>query len=131
MTEDVDTSGSVSPFDREDLGPWLTDPAKIGQWDALIVHKLDRLTRSMVDFIALLDWCRENGKTVISVSESFDFSTAHGRMLAQPLAMFAEFERSRIGERRADHARKARGLARWDGRSVPPGSPIRSIEPET
>jgi DNA invertase Pin-like site-specific DNA recombinase len=87
-----------------------------------MVHKLDRLTRSLVDFIALLDWCKSHGKTVISVSESLDFSTAHGRMFAQLLAMFAEFERSRIGERRADHARKARELARWDGRSVPTGS---------
>jgi DNA invertase Pin-like site-specific DNA recombinase len=136
MTEDVDTSGSVSPFERDDLGLWLTDPAKIGQWDALAVHKLDRLTRSLVDFIALLDWCKAHGKTVISVSESLDFSTAHGRMFAQLLAMFAEFERSRISERRADHARKARELARWDGRSIPTGyQPVKvnnhhELEPE-
>lgn len=136
MTEDVDTSGSISPFDREDLGAWLNDPARIGQWDALTVHKLDRLTRSLVDFITLLDWCKTHGKTVISVSESLDFSTAHGRMFAQLLAMFAEFERSRIGERRADHARKAWELARWDGRAVPTGyRPVKvnshyELEPE-
>ena len=109
-------------FRHDDLGPWLTDPDKVRRWDAIMVHKLDRLTRSLIDFIALLDWCKAHGKTFISVSESLDFSTAHGRMFAQLLAMFAEFERSRISERRADHARKARELARWDGRAVPTGS---------
>jgi hypothetical protein len=51
-------------------------PGQVGQLDALVVHKLDRLTRSLVDCIALPDWCKAHGKTVFSVSESLDFSSA-------------------------------------------------------
>jgi site-specific DNA recombinase len=120
-TEDVDVSGKVSPFDRPELGPWLTKPELIEQWDAIMVAKLDRLSRSMFDFMALLNWCRQNGKTVISVSESLDFSTPIGRMFAQLLAMFAEFQRGRIGERRAEAASKLRSEARWGGGRVPYG----------
>ena len=36
-------SGSISPFDRKDPGPWRTDPAKVDQWDAIIVAKGDRV----------------------------------------------------------------------------------------
>ena len=43
VTEDTDVSGAVAPADREGLGPWLTDPARIAQWDGLMVAKLDRL----------------------------------------------------------------------------------------
>lgn len=121
ITEDVDVSGKVSPFERAGLGPWLTEPDKIAQWDAIMVAKLDRLTRSMFDFLGLLNWCRDNGKTIISVSESLDFSTPNGRMYAQLLAMFAEFERERIGERRKEAAGKLRSEARWGGGRVPYG----------
>lgn len=121
ITEDVDVSGKVSPFDRPELGPWLTEPDKIAQWDAIMVAKLDRLSRSMMDFLTLLDWCKRNGKTIISVGESLDFSTAHGRMFAQLLAMFADFERERIGERRAEAAVKLRSEARWGGGRRPYG----------
>ena len=82
MTCDTDVSGSVSPFEREDLGPWLTDPDKIAQWDYLIFTKLDRLTRSLIDFDAIVNWCDKNGKTVVSISESIDLSSYVGRMLA-------------------------------------------------
>ena len=34
---DLDVSGAVNPFERKSLGPWLTDPVKVGQWDVLIV----------------------------------------------------------------------------------------------
>src|SRR5258707_13400690 len=48
-------SGMPPRFRHDDLGPWLTDPDKVRRWDAIMVHKLDRLTRSLIDFIALLD----------------------------------------------------------------------------
>src|SRR4051794_21470514 len=63
-TEDTEVSGAVSPFLRESLGPWLTDPAKISQWDILIVAKIDRLTRSLSDFDELVSWLDRNNKTL-------------------------------------------------------------------
>jgi site-specific DNA recombinase len=116
--EDTDTSGAISPFERKELGPWLTDPELIAQWDVLIVAKLDRLSRSIIDFGTLLKWCQEHGKTIISVAESLDFGTAAGRMFANLLIMFAQFERERMSERRSEAAAKLRRLAHWNGGTV-------------
>ena len=118
---DNDISGAISPFDREDLGPWLTDPAKIAQWDVLIVPKLDRLTRSLFDFADFVKWADVHGKLLISVSEGIDLSTPAGRMIANVLIAFAQFERERTGERRAEAAEKLRALGRWNGGRVPYG----------
>jgi site-specific DNA recombinase len=118
VAQDVDVSGAVSPFQRADLGPWLTDPDKIAQWDTLIVAKLDRLSRSLIDFAGLLKWCQAHGKVIVSVSESLDFGTAAGRLMAQILMMFAEFERERMSERRADAAVKIRSNGHYGGGST-------------
>jgi DNA invertase Pin-like site-specific DNA recombinase len=119
--QDLDVSGAVDPFKRDGLGPWLTDPSKIAQWDGLMVAKLDRLSRSLLDFAILLKWCESHGKTIISVSEGIDFSTAMGRMFAQILIMFAEFERARMSERRAEAKVKLDQVARWGGGTLPYG----------
>lgn len=115
VTEDVDVSGSISPFERDDLGPWLTDPEKRAQWDTIIVAKLDRLTRSLKHFNDFREWCDANGKTIVSVAESLDLGTATGRMFANLLAMFAEFERERISERRQEAGQKLRTAGYCDG----------------
>lgn len=121
ITEDTDISGSISPFARDGLGPWLTDPEKIVQWDILIVAKLDRLTRSLKHFDELVEWLDAHGKTLVSVSESLDLSTSTGRMFANLLAMFAQFERERIGERRREAGIKLRELGWWQGGMPPYG----------
>ena len=118
---DLNVSGSVSPFERSDLGPWLTDPAKVVQWDGIIVAKLDRLTRSLTHFDEFRDWCDRHGKTIISVGESIDLSTPHGRMFANLLAMFAQFERERMGERRKEAAARIAEQGGWDGGLIPFG----------
>jgi site-specific DNA recombinase len=115
MTEDTDVSGSISPFERADLGPWLTDPDLIAEWDVLIVAKLDRLTRSLKHFDELIAWLDQHGKTLVSVSESLDLSTSIGRMFANLLAMFAQFERERIGERRREAGVTLRENGWWQG----------------
>lgn len=139
VTEDTDISGSVSPFLREGLGPWLTDPAKVAQWDVLIVAKLDRLTRSLSDFDELVGWLDRNNKTLVSVSESIDLSTSTGRMFCNLLAMFAQFERERMSERRKDAANKIRENGWWAGFGYPYGTkPVKvadhweiEIDPDT
>ena len=49
---DLDVSGSVSPFERPGLGPWLRAD-RLDIWDAICVARLDRLTRSLFDFVTL------------------------------------------------------------------------------
>jgi site-specific DNA recombinase len=118
---DLDLSGSISPFERPELGPWLTDPDMIAQWDGIVVSKIDRLSRSLLDFEVFLRWCDDHGKALISVSEGFDLSTPIGRLIAKLLMMFAEFERERMRERRSEAAEKLRALGRWNGGKAPYG----------
>jgi site-specific DNA recombinase len=120
ITVDTDVSGAVSPFERDGLGPWLREPL-VSQWDVLMVAKLDRLTRSLSHFDQFRQWCDDNGKTIVSVSESIDLSTSIGRMFANLLAMFAQFERERMSERRKEAADKAKLDGRFDGRKAPFG----------
>jgi site-specific DNA recombinase len=129
VTVDTDISGSVSPFLREGLGPWLTEPDKIKQWDVLIVAKVDRLTRSLSDFDDMVGWLDKHGKTLISVSESLDLSTPNGRMFANLLAMFAQFERERMSERRLEAAVKIRENGWWAGFGYPYGTrPVKKTD---
>ncbi len=121
VSEDTDVSGKVSPFKRRQLGPWLTDPALIGQWDVLVTAKLDRATRSVVDLGALVEFCETRGKSYASVAESIDLTGAAGRMVANVIIAMAQFERERIGERRKESARYLRQSGRWDGGMVPYG----------
>lgn len=77
---------------------------------AVLVTKLDRLSRNLRDVLALLDLCQRTDTALLSASESLDTSSAVGRMLVHLLGTFAEFERGRIGERTADvleHKRKS------------------------
>ena len=114
-TEDADVKGSVSPFDRPGLGPWLTDPNLIGRWDYLIVQKLDRISRSVIDFANLLVWLHDNGKAIVSLDGEVDTSTATGWLHVQIVITFAEFERRRMSERQLDAKRKDRANGVWGG----------------
>lgn len=77
ITEDTDVSGSIAPQDRDGLGPWLSS-GKVGQWDVLAVAELDRVSRPLLDFASLLEWCQANGKALVSVAEGLDFGTRPG-----------------------------------------------------
>lgn len=115
ITEDTDVSGSISPFERAELGPWLTDPKLIAKWDTLMVAKLDRLSRSVLDFGELLKWCKANGKNIVTLDGEVNTDTATGWLHVQIVITFAEFERRRMSERRADASRKIASNAGWHG----------------
>jgi DNA invertase Pin-like site-specific DNA recombinase len=102
---DLDVSGAVSPFDRPGLGPWLRDD-RLALWDGIIVAKLDRLTRSLLDFVSLTAWLEARGKVLICLDPPLDLSTPAGRAFASITATFAEFERETMGQRVADAYRK-------------------------
>ena len=58
----------------------------------IIIIKLDRVSRRIVDFAELLKVLSDNNCALISINESFDFSTAWGKLIASILMIFAEFE---------------------------------------
>jgi len=92
---DLDISGAVSPFDRPGLGPWLKDD-RLDEWDAICVAKLDRLTRSLFDFVTLISWLEAQGKTLFCIDPMLDLTTSAGRAFASITATFAQFERETI-----------------------------------
>jgi len=89
--------------------------------DCVVVYKLDRLSRSMRDFLNLLDLFDRHDVSFVSVSQSFDTSTPIGKMTLNLLASFGEFERHVISERTRDKMRAARRRGRWTGGMPPLG----------
>lgn len=120
VAEDLDVSATkFSPFNRPNLGPWLTEPDKIAQWDVLVVWRLDRLVRSSKDLADLLAWCQENGKNFVSATEGFDLSTPFGKAMATIIAALGELEADTVSVRVADAHRALRTTDRLPS-GVPP-----------
>jgi site-specific DNA recombinase len=117
---DLDVSGAVSPWERPGLGPWLTDD-RLSVWDGLCVAKLDRLTRSLIDFVTLMSWLEARGKTLVCLDPQLDLTTPSGRAFAQTLVSFAEYERETIAARVRDAWHKLRTDGQYAGGQVPFG----------
>jgi DNA invertase Pin-like site-specific DNA recombinase len=73
-----------------------------GDADILIVSRLDRLTRSLLDFAGIVKRAEKHGWTLVAIEQGFDLSKAEGKLLAGILATFAEFERDLISARTKD-----------------------------
>jgi len=71
--------------------------------DILVTTKLDRLSRNLLDLLQVIKFIENNNCNYVSATESFDTSTAAGRMVLHLLGVFAEFERGRISERVTDN----------------------------
>ena len=86
--------------------------ASMGRGDALVVSRLDRLSRSLVDFSAILERARRGRWSVVALDLGVDTSTAAGEAMVNVLMTFAQFERRLIGERIAE-ALAAKRAAGW------------------
>lgn len=73
-----------------------------GDADGLIVAKLDRLSRSVVDFASLLERARRKGWSLVALDLGVDTSTPSGEMMANVVISFAQYERRLIGQRTKD-----------------------------
>ena len=83
--------------------------------DVVAVYRLDRLSRSLVDFAGLMRDFEERGVAFVSVTERFDTSTPMGRMVLNLLATFAQFERETIAQRTRDKVGASRRRGMWTG----------------
>lgn len=98
---DPGVSGAVAPADR----PGLTDAlAAVGPGRAgvLMVAKLDRLTRTLLDFALLMQRSQREGWALVTLDLGVDTSTPQGELMANVFATFAQFERRLIGQRTKD-----------------------------
>jgi DNA invertase Pin-like site-specific DNA recombinase len=84
--------------------------------DAIVVWRLDRWGRSLVDLITTLQELQELGVGFISLHEALDFTTPTGRAMAGMLAVFAEFERGILRERVKAGIAEARRRGKQHGR---------------
>jgi DNA invertase Pin-like site-specific DNA recombinase len=92
-----------------------------GRADALVVAKLDRLSRSMLDFTALMAKAQTQGWALVALDCALDTTTPAGEAMANVLATFAQFERRLIGQRTREAlaAKRAQGVKLGRPRKVP------------
>lgn len=114
---DHGVSGAIK--NRRSLERLMRD---LGPGDVLVVWKLDRLSRSTLHLLQLMEDFRQNGIDLIVLTQGIDTTTATGRMIFGHLAVFAEFEREQIRERTKAGmaAAKARGVHIGRPRAIPP-----------
>lgn len=87
---------------------------RIGPGDTLVVYKMDRLARSLIQLLSIMAMLESRGASFRSLTESIETSTPAGRLFLQMLGSFAEFERSLIKERVVAGQRAARERGqRW------------------
>ncbi len=109
---------SGGTLERPALQRLLADVAA-GAIDIIVVYKVDRLTRSLLDFSRLVEAFDTAGTSFVSVTQSFNTTTSMGRLTLNMLLSFAQFEREVTAERIRDKiaASKAKGM--WMG-GIPP-----------
>lgn len=83
--------------------------------DCIVVYKYDRLSRSLADFMKLLEILDKHHVTFVAVTQPFDTRTSAGRFMVHMLLNFAQFEREMIAERTRDKMRAARRKGKWIG----------------
>jgi site-specific DNA recombinase len=94
--------------------------------DAIVVYKIDRLSRSLMNFAKLVEVFDRNAVTFVSVTQSFNTTTSMGRLTLNILLSFAQFEREVIGERIRDKFAASRRKGMWMGGWAPLGYDIKS-----
>jgi site-specific DNA recombinase len=84
-----------------------------------VVYKVDRLSRSLLDFARIMEILDKHGATFVSVTQPFNTTTSMGRLTLNVLLSFAQFERETIAERTRDKMHAARRKGKWIG-----GNPV-------
>ena len=104
--------------------PALAD-VEAGLIDVIVVYKIDRLSRSLMDFARLVEIFDRNQVTFVSVTQSFNTTTSMGRLTLNILLSFAQFEREVIGEVIRDKVAASRKRGMWMGGYVLLGYDVR------
>ncbi|WP_374681452.1 recombinase family protein [Accumulibacter sp.] len=116
----IDPGFSGGNLERPGLKRLVAD-IEAGKIDVVVVYKIDRLTRSLVDFSRLIEVFERHKVSFVAVTQQFNTTTSMGRLMLNVLLSFAQFEREVTGERIRDKiaASKAKGM--WMGGPLPLG----------
>lgn len=126
LVPDYYDDGGVSggTLERPALKRLLAD-IEAGQVDVVVVYKIDRLSRSLMDFARLVEVFDRHSVTFVSVTQSFNTTTSMGRLTLNILLSFAQFEREVIGERIRDKVAASRKRGIWMGGWAPLGYDVK------
>jgi site-specific DNA recombinase len=86
-----------------------------GKVDAVVVYKVDRLSRSLMDFARLIGTFEKYKVSFVSVTQQFNTGSSMGRLVLNVLLSFAQFEREIISERTRDKIAATRRKGKWAG----------------
>jgi site-specific DNA recombinase len=100
--------------DRPGLQKLLAD-IDAGRVDCVVVYKVDRLSRSLLDFAQMMSRFERQKVAFVSVTQQFNTATSMGRLVLNVLLSFAQFEREIIGERTRDKIAATRRKGKWAG----------------
>jgi len=109
-----DGAQSGGTLDRPALKRLLAD-VEADRVNCVVVHRIDRLSRSLLDFGRLMELFERHGVALVSITQRLDSSSSMGRLTLNMLLSFAQFEREIIGERTRDKVRAARRRGKWTG----------------
>ena len=126
LVPDYYDDGGVSggTLERPALKRLLAD-IEAGRVDVVVVYKIDRLSRSLMDFARLVEVFDRHSVTFVSVTQSFNTTTSMGRLTLNVLLSFAQFEREVIGERIRDKVAASRKKGIWMGGWAPLGYDVK------
>src|SRR5438105_2637713 len=103
----------------------LLEDIKQGKLDAVVVYKVDRLTRSLADFAKIIEIFDSHEVSFVSVTQQFNTTSSMGRLTLNVLLSFAQFEREVTGERIRDKIAASKRKGMWMGGKVPLGYDLR------
>jgi len=93
----------------------LLADVEAGGIDCIVVYKVDRLSRSLLDFARVMETFEKHSVAFVSVTQQFNTSTSMGRLMLNVLLSFAQFEREIISERTRDKIAATRRKGKWSG----------------
>ena len=105
---------------RPDFQRMLQDVRK-GKFRAIVVYRLDRISRNISDFTGLIDELNRLDVAFVSIREQFDTGTPIGRAMMFIISVFSQLERETIAERIRDNMQELAKTGRWLGGNTPTG----------
>ena len=99
----------------------LVRDIKRGLIAKVVVYKLDRISRSILDFANMMELFQQYNVEFVSSTEKFDTSTPAGRAMMLMVSVFSQLERETIAERIRDNMRELSKTGRWLGGTAPTG----------
>lgn len=122
--EDEGFSGST--LERPQFKKMMSDSQEIN-FSAIVVYRLDRISRNIGDFAKLIEDLGNRGIDFISIREQFDTSSPMGRAMMYIASVFSQLERETIAERIRDNMHELSKTGRWLGGTTPTGYESESI----